>query len=75
MSRIYLTTDKTNGKQQLVRGNNQAQALHRLVQDRFSVEVASQDQLLAIVKAGGAVLGDDESAPGGGAPPAGGQQQ
>jgi hypothetical protein len=61
-TRIYLVTDTKTGEQQLIRAGNQAQAVRRAAQSKFSVTVASQDDLVTLIAAGHAVIvaGEDQ---------------
>lgn len=62
-TRIYLVTDTKTDEQQLIRAGNQAQAVRRAAQSKFSVTVASQDDLVTLIAAGAVVFtaGDDPS--------------
>lgn len=52
-NRIYLVTHKNeNVPSRLVRAGNPSQALRHVAQDEFSVEVATQDQLVLLVGSG-----------------------
>ena len=54
MSRIYIVTDKA-GQKRLVRATNVAQARNHVARDTLSCEVASQDDLVVVISAGGKV--------------------
>ena len=51
-TRIYLVTDTESGKKRLVRASNQPQAVRHAARNKFSVEVAGQDDLVSLVATG-----------------------
>lgn len=51
-TRIYLVTDTESGKKRLVRASNQPQAVRYAARNKFSVEVAGQDDLVSLVGTG-----------------------
>lgn len=55
-TRIYVVTDTEDGAQRLVRATNQSQALRLATKDRFAVDIASQDDLVALISNGVPVL-------------------
>lgn len=59
LNRIYVVTDGTNTA--LVRAISRAQAIAHIARSRFSVRVASQDDIVTLVSAGIAV--DDATSP------------
>lgn len=54
MSRIYIVADTANPNDgiHLVRAATQAQAVNKVVSDRYSVRVASQDDIVAALSGG-----------------------
>lgn len=54
-TRIYLVTDRESQAKRLIRASSQAQAVRHAAQSRYSVEVASQDDLVQLLDAGQAV--------------------
>lgn len=61
-TRIYLVTDTESGKKRLVRASNQPQAVRHAARNKFTVEVAGQDDLVSLVATGCPVeeAGSDE---------------
>jgi hypothetical protein len=55
-TRIYLIVDQTTETKQLIRASNQAQAVRHAAQNKFSVTVATQDDLVALLKTGAEVV-------------------
>lgn len=51
-TRIYLVTDTESGKKRLIRATNQPQAVRHASRNKFSVEVAGQDDLVSLVASG-----------------------
>jgi hypothetical protein len=51
-TRIYLVTDVETNKHRLIRASNQAQAIKYAAQTRFDIEVAGQDDLVALLTSG-----------------------
>ena len=51
-TRIYLVTDVETNKHRLIRAGNQAQAIRYVAQTRFDIEVAGQDDLVALLTGG-----------------------
>lgn len=51
-TRIYLVTDKDSDTKRLVRAGSQAQAVRHAARTQFMVEVAGQDDLVAMVANG-----------------------
>ena len=51
-TRIYLVTDVETNKHRLIRAGNQAQAIRHAAQTRFDIEVAGQDDLVALLTSG-----------------------
>lgn len=51
-TRIYLVTDVETNKHRLIRAGNQAQAIRHAAQTRFDIEVAGQDDLVALLTGG-----------------------
>lgn len=51
-TRIYLVTDTESGKKRLVRASNQPQAVRHAARNKFTVEVAGQDDLVSMVATG-----------------------
>lgn len=50
VSRIYRTHDKATGDVVFCRARNPAQAINYVTRDRFSLSVATQDDLLGVAK-------------------------
>lgn len=51
-TRIYLVTDIETSRHRLIRASNQAQAIRHAAQTRFDIEVAGQDDLVALLTGG-----------------------
>ena len=51
-TRIYLVTDVETNKHRLIRAGNQAQAIRHAAKTRFDIEVAGQDDLVALLTSG-----------------------
>ena len=50
-TRIYRSHDKLTGDVTFCRARNPAQAINYVTRDRFSISVATQDDLLGVAKA------------------------
>lgn len=55
-TRIYLVVDKATGTKRLAKAGNKAQALRAVTSDQFSVDVASQEDLVNLISTGAQVL-------------------
>lgn len=51
-TRIYLVTDVETNKHRLIRATNQPQAVRHASRNKFSCEVAGQDDLVSLVATG-----------------------
>ena len=51
-TRIYAVTNKETGFEHLIRAANRGEAIRHAARNQFSVEVATQDQLVELVAAG-----------------------
>ena len=51
-TRIYAVTNRETGFEHLIRATNQAQAVRHAARNQFTVDVATQDQLVELVAAG-----------------------
>ena len=49
MNRIYLVRNTDTGTESLVRAPNRAQALRHIVKTTYTVDLASQDQLVELI--------------------------
>ena len=54
-TRIYLVTDQTTQAQRLIEAAHQAQAIRHVAQKRYSVRVARQSDLIALLPNGAVV--------------------
>jgi hypothetical protein len=55
VNRIYVVTNRSSGASALIRAPNQAQAIRHAAHEQFDIEVASQDVLVSMLKAGAQV--------------------
>jgi hypothetical protein len=60
--RIYVVTDNETQKQRLIRATNRAEAVRFASRTRFTVEAASQDDLVNLLPNGVTIESQDETA-------------
>lgn len=61
-TRIYIVAPKTGGAKRLVRAHHPSRALHHVAEAAFTVEVASQDDLVELIGEGVVVENAGETA-------------
>ena len=59
-TRIYVVTDQSDGGSYLIRANHPAQAINRIVRNRYLAESASQEVIVEILGLGGVVIDANE---------------